>query len=82
MKKDDLTVGGAVVSDSKDYADEHVKIDSKPHNKRNATHEDLRKTTKSKNLLTMSGKLEKSLLAPGSSEASGGFNLFTHQQKR
>ena len=39
MKKDDLTVGGADVSDTKGYADEHVKIDSKPKNKRNATHD-------------------------------------------
>ena len=38
-KKDDLTVGGADVSDTKGYADEHVKIDSKPKNKRNATHD-------------------------------------------
>ena len=35
MKKDDLTVGGADVSDTRNYADEHVKIDSKPNkNKR------------------------------------------------
>ena len=32
-------------------------------------------------LLTISGKFEKSQLM-GSSSASGGFNLFTHQQKR
>lgn len=63
MKKDDLTVGGADVSDTKDYADEHVKIDSNPKNKRNATHEDFRKTKKSNNLLTMSGKLDKSQFA-------------------
>lgn len=47
MKKDDLTVGGAEVSDSKNYADEHVKIDSKPKNKIYATQDDLRKTKKS-----------------------------------
>ena len=78
MKKDDLTVGGADVSDNtKNYTDEHVKIDSRPGGIRNHTGVDLKKTSKSNILLTISGKLDKSQLL-GSSAESGGFNLFTH----
>jgi hypothetical protein len=44
MKKDDLTVGGADVTDNKDYTDENVKVDAKAKTAKLANLENMKKT--------------------------------------